>query len=744
MPYKITKQDGKFCVVKKDDGSVVKCHPTEKEAQDHMAVLYSNVPDAGGKSIGVLLDETLDSIKQGARHSKADQDHGNQAMRHLALAGFSGETEKEPDPQDPFEPIEIVQGEKSIDLVNYGYEVKALGNGKIGGLAIRYSDETEPDLSRGHDWFYEKTYFGAHDGDGVDVTINHGIPLADSTDPEEKKVFSEIADKLLPPVKTKRTQAGLFAETVCNMADEFDAMVYDLASKGKLRWSTGAVGHQVKRTAMPNGTNRIDRWIIGEIALTPTPAEPRLGNVVPLKSYVDSLPGRTAAPNGAQNRPTGDVSGKSNVEIKTMADETTQVQPASPEIMAKLESLMGAITGVKKDVDAMKTAPVVHEGGIAGIIENKTAPAVVSNATLHEKYADEQLNALKAFMAHDMGRDEWKAHTKRMAEYDAQVKAAWTDYIRNPLDARKRYAFDDSMKASLVEGTASLGGDLVPIIYSNTVVSNLIIDSVVRRAGATIMPVSGTNTFQVPTLTRSGSAPIASELGAASQMEPTFSHQNFTAYAYRAQYIASREEMLDSRVPLDSILMENAGWQLTQSENNHFVIGTGSSQPDGIAHAASTISASPGSTLAIAFASASGADNVITLYHSLPYQYRDNAVWFANDAAIQQIRKIRVGSNAASLGDYIWQPGLQSGSPDRLLGRPVYTANNMATSGSTSPALVFCDPRFFWVADFNNGGMNFQVLNELYAASAAVGWWFWRRMDSHLLVAEAAMGLNLR
>ena len=110
----------------------------------------------------------------------------------------------------------------------------------------------------------------------------------------------------------------------------------------------------------------------------------------------------------------------------------------------------------------------------------------------------------------------------------------------------------------------------------------------------------------------------------------------------------------------------------------------------------------------------------------------------------KSIRKARDGSGAAaSIGGFLWQPSMQAGQPAQLLGRPIYTLNNMATSGSSANVLVFADPRFFWIADFNNGGLDFQVLNELYAASMSVGYTFWKRFDSHVMVAESAVGLKL-
>lgn len=68
MPYKISEQDGKFCVVKKSDGKVVKCHDTRKEANSHIAALYVNEPSAAKKSVGYgmlksLIEERVVEIK---------------------------------------------------------------------------------------------------------------------------------------------------------------------------------------------------------------------------------------------------------------------------------------------------------------------------------------------------------------------------------------------------------------------------------------------------------------------------------------------------------------------------------------------------------------------------------------------------------------------------------------------------------------------------------------------------------
>lgn len=42
MPYDIVKRDGKFCVVKADDGRNMGCHETRKDAREQQQALYAS------------------------------------------------------------------------------------------------------------------------------------------------------------------------------------------------------------------------------------------------------------------------------------------------------------------------------------------------------------------------------------------------------------------------------------------------------------------------------------------------------------------------------------------------------------------------------------------------------------------------------------------------------------------------------------------------------------------------------
>lgn len=72
MPWKINQQGDEFCVTRKSDGKVVKCHPTRKEANSHIAALYVNEPSAAKKSVGYgmlksLIEERVVELKDATK-----------------------------------------------------------------------------------------------------------------------------------------------------------------------------------------------------------------------------------------------------------------------------------------------------------------------------------------------------------------------------------------------------------------------------------------------------------------------------------------------------------------------------------------------------------------------------------------------------------------------------------------------------------------------------------------------------
>lgn len=224
----------------------------------------------------------------GRRHSKEDHRRiraireavNDLAIRVNGLAVELGDDDWSEDPTPETLSTDAPAPVRGDVLVAFGDAVKALGDGRVAGYLIRFSDPRDPrDRDLEGQYFTAKTYFGPRDGDGVDAYFHHAIPVRGD--------LAHLADRTFAPLKVTRDEVGLFAETVLNMADEYERMIYDLAVQGKLGWSSGAPGHLVRVAA----DGAILRWPVAEGSLTPTPAEPR-NRAIPLKT----LPRPEASP----------------------------------------------------------------------------------------------------------------------------------------------------------------------------------------------------------------------------------------------------------------------------------------------------------------------------------------------------------------------------------------------------------------------------------------------------------------
>lgn len=234
-----------------------------------------------GVSVGICLgDHALKSLAEDQLAAlKSGEGSGN--FGHKGRKGRHGSSSKSGDTTS--------RSSKSLDrsdsLISFGSEIKALGNGRIGGHLVLFGSQDQTDFYG--DWFDKDTYIGPNDADGRDVTINHRLPLK-TGNPDVDRVTEKFTSTIFKPggLKTHRDELGIFAEVICDLSDEYDRKVYELAESGKLKWSSGAARHMIDRD--PN-TGRLKMFVVAEGALTPMPAEPRmtLSRVMPLKSLAD-------------------------------------------------------------------------------------------------------------------------------------------------------------------------------------------------------------------------------------------------------------------------------------------------------------------------------------------------------------------------------------------------------------------------------------------------------------------------
>ena len=161
-------------------------------------------------------------------------------------------------------------------------------------------------------------------------------------------------------------------------------------------------------------------------------------------------------------------------------------------------------------------------------------------------------------------------------------------------------------------------------------------------------------------------------------------------------------------------------------EETSFCVGTGSAQPQGLFNPTYTNNV----TGAVSATAAIASDDLIDVFHSLGRQYRVSSTWLMNDDAAKLVRKLK-----DSDGQYIWQPGLQAGQPDTILGRPVIVSTAATAPAVNAKSIIFGDMSYYTIAD--RAGVSVQKLNELYAANGQIGYKFTARNDAKVVLNEA-------
>lgn len=290
-------------------------------------------------------------------------------------------------------------------------------------------------------------------------------------------------------------------------------------------------------------------------------------------------------------------------------------------------------------------------------------------------------------------------------------------YTRNALDAPEVRA--------LQEGVDSEGGYLVPDEFERMLVQ-VLEDQNVMRGLATVITTASDRA--IPVVTSHGTASWIAEEGAFAESDEVFGQKVLYAFKVGTLIKVSEELLQDSAFDLEQYLAAEFARRIGAAEEAAFVNGNGVGKPMGVVGDASL-------GVTAASATAVTADELVDLFHSLKRPYRPRATWLMADATAKAVRKLKDTD-----GQYIWQPGLQAGQPDRLLGRPVAISDNMPTMATGNRSILFGDFSYYWIAD--RQGRVFQRLNELYAVNGQVGFRAYQRVDGKLILAEAVKALQ--
>ena len=254
--------------------------------------------------------------------------------------------------------------------------------------------------------------------------------------------------------------------------------------------------------------------------------------------------------------------------------------------------------------------------------------------------------------------------------------------------------------------------------------------STTRKCSRIIRTASGDR--KIPLVASHGTASWVEEEGTIPESDDAFGQITIGAHKIASMIKVSDELLQDSVFDIESYIATEFARRVGDAEEAAFISGDGSGKPYGLLH--TTNGATTGVTAASATALTS--DELLDLIYSLKSPYRKRAVFLMHDSTIKAIRKLKDGNS-----QYLWQPGMKEGEPDRLLGYRLVTSTHMPVIAADAKPILFGDLSSYWIAD--REGRSMQRLNELYAATGQVGFRVTQRVDGRLVQTEGVKCLAM-
>lgn len=274
----------------------------------------------------------------------------------------------------------------------------------------------------------------------------------------------------------------------------------------------------------------------------------------------------------------------------------------------------------------------------------------------------------------------------------------------------------------LQEGVDADGGYLVPEEYDKRLIDVLEEENILRALG-TKLTTAGDHKINV-----AATKPAASWIEEGQELtwgDSTFSQILLDAHKLHVAIKVTEELLYDNAFGLENYIITQFGKALANAEEDAFLNGDGKGKPTGI------FTKTGGGNVTAEVAAFTG-DELINLVYTLKRPYRKKAAFIMNDKNLAVLRKLKDAND-----QYLWQPSLKEGEPERLLGYPVYTS-----AYAPADAIAFGDFSYYNIGD--RGSRSFKKLTELFAGNDMVGFVAKERVDGKLILPEAVQILKLK
>lgn len=188
---------------------------------------------------------------------------------------------------------------------------------------------------------------------------------------------------------------------------------------------------------------------------------------------------------------------------------------------------------------------------------------------------------------------------------------------------------------------------------------------------------------------------------------------------------------------VEQIVMQRLAYKLGLTQEKAFLLGDGHQKPLGVFTASadgiptSRDVATGNTATEIQF------DGLIEAKYSLKAPYWANASWMFHRDAVKKLTKLKDLE-----GQYVWQPSVRDGEPDRILSLPFRVSEHVPNTFTTGQYVgIIGDFSYYWIVEALD--MQMQRLVELYAESNQDGFIGRYEGDGMPVLAEAFARVKL-
>jgi HK97 family phage major capsid protein len=274
---------------------------------------------------------------------------------------------------------------------------------------------------------------------------------------------------------------------------------------------------------------------------------------------------------------------------------------------------------------------------------------------------------------------------------------------------------------ALGTGTQAAGGYTVPPEFWNRIVEQIQFVAPMRQYAQVITTDTGAS---LPWLTANETAVegrIIGENTAVTETDTTFGQATVGAYTYSSDMTRVPFQLLqDTGIDLEAYLARLLGNRVGRVQNRHFTVGTGTGQPQGIVTGAQVAKVgAAGQVTTVTY------DDLVDVADSIDPALAGagNLRWMLSQSIRKTIRKLKDGQ-----GRPLWEPSVQVGVPDTLLGYGIVLNNHVPAPAASAKSMLFGDfTEGYLIRDVR--GFAVQRLNERYAEFGQVAFLGFARAD---------------